>query len=79
MAIFNRNVKELLTQRMAEVKNSVEDLLVKEAPDSAKAAVRIHLFTLLFEDCSRLCAQLVEGSGAIELMVQLIGDAQEAL
>jgi len=92
MAIFNRNGKEfkekLLTQLMAEVKKSVEDLLavahsgqeaVKEAPESARAAVRIHLFTLLFEDCSRLCVQLVEGSGAIELMVQLIGVAQEAL
>ena len=88
MAIFNRNGKELLTQLTAEVKKSVEDLLavahsgqqaVKEAPESARAAVRSHLFTLLFEDCSRLCAQLVEGSGAIELMVQLIGDAQEAL
>jgi len=92
MAIFNRNGKEfkekLLTQLMAEVKKSVEELLevahsgqaaVKEAPESARAAVRIHLFTLLFEDCSRLCVQLVESSGAIELMVQLIAVAQEAL
>eukprot|EP00092_Neocalanus_flemingeri_P041280 GFUD01044951.1.p1 GENE.GFUD01044951.1~~GFUD01044951.1.p1 ORF type:complete len:4316 (+),score=1501.53 GFUD01044951.1:136-13083(+) len=92
MAIFNRNGREfkekLLTQLMAEVKKSVEELLavahsgqvaVKEAPESARAAVRIHLFTLLFEDCSRLCVQLVESSGAIELMVQLIAVAQEAL
>ena len=43
---------------MAEVKKSVEDLLavahsgqeaVKEAPDSARAAVRIHLFTVVCE------------------------------
>jgi len=92
MAIFNRNGKEfkekLLTQLMGEVKKSVEELLsvahsgqdaTKEGLESARAAVRIHLFTLLFEDCSRLCVQLVEGSGAIELMVQLIGVAQEAL
>ena len=52
---------------------------MKEAQDSARAAVRIHLFTLLFEDCSRLCVQLVEASGVIELMVQLIGVAHEAL
>merc|ERR1719309_1602657 len=92
MAIFNRNGREfkekLLTQLMGEVKKSVEELLsvahsgqdaTKEGLESARAAVRIHLFTLLFEDCSRLCVQLVEGSGAIELMVQLIGVAQEAL
>ena len=61
MAIFNRDRKELLTQLMAEVKKSVEDLLavtytgqeaVKEAPDSAKAAVRIYLFAVV-------CVQLV--------------------
>merc|ERR1719397_1366913 len=73
---------------MSEVKKSVEILLemahsgsvtAKDSPESAKAAVRIHLFTLLFEDCSRLCVELVEKSGAIGLMVQLIGVAQEAL
>jgi len=92
MAIFNRNGKDfkekLLTQLMTEVKKSVEDLLVvaesghegvAEGSESARAAVRIHLFTLLFEDCSRLCVQLVESSGAIQLMVQLISVAQEAL
>ena len=53
---------------------------MKEAQDSARAAVRIHLFTLLFEDCSRVCVQLVEGSGTIELIVQLIGScSKEAL
>ena len=41
--------------------------------------MRIHLFTLLFEDCSRLCVELVETSGAIGLMVQLISVAQETL
>ena len=89
MAVFNRNGKEfkekLLAELMEEVKKSVEKLLeiahagssVKDCPESSKAAVRIHLFTLLFEDCSRLCVELVERSGAIGLMVQLIGVAQE--
>ena len=92
MAVFNRNGKEfkekLLTELMSEVKKSVEKLLelahsgsvsVKESPESARAAVRIHLFTLLFEDCSRLCVQLVEQSEAIGRMVELISVAQETL
>ena len=93
LAIFNRNGRDfeekLLTQLKGEVKKSVEDLLsvaecgqgggVGEGSESERAAVRIHLFTLLFEHCSRLCVELVESSGAIQLMVQLIKVAQEAL
>ena len=93
IAIFNRNGKEfkekVLSELMGDVKKSVEDLLsvaecgqgagVGEGSESARAAVRIHLFTLLFEDCSRLCVELVESSGAIQLMVQLISVAQEVL
>ena len=93
IAIFARNGKEfkegLLSQLMQEVKVAVEELLAvahaggpisdKESPESARAAVRIHLFTLLFDDCSRLCVRLVEGSGAVELMVRLVTVAQEAL
>ena len=70
-----------------KVKRSVEKLLeiahsgssIKDCPESSKAAVRIHLFTLLFEDCSRLCVEIVEKSGAIGLMVQLISVAQETM
>ena len=91
IAVFNRNGKDfkekLLAELMEEVKRSVEKLIesvhsgssVKDCVESSKAAIRIHLFTLLFEDCSRLCVELVEKSGAIGLMVQLIGVAQEAL
>ena len=93
MAIFNRNGKEfkekLLTQLMGEVKKSVEDLLpvaecgqgagVGDGNESSRAAVRIHLLTSLFEANSRLCVELVESSGVIQLMVQLISVAQQAL
>ena len=70
------------------MKKSVEDLLTvsasgrsgsEDCAESARAAVRIHLFTLLFEDCSRLCVKLVEESGAIQRMVELVTVAQEAL
>ena len=93
MAVFNRNGKDfkekLLTELMGEVRKSVDKLLeiahsgVTIAPEdceeSRKAAVRIHLFTLLFEDCSRLCVNLVEDSGAIGAMVRLITATQESL
>ena len=72
---------------MCEVKKSVEELLevahsgqaaVKEAPVNAIPAVLIHLFALLFEDCSRLCVQLVENSGAIDLIVPLTAVALQS-
>ena len=81
--------KEALTQLMGEVKKSVEDLLpvaecgqgagVGDGNESSRAAVRIHLLTSLFEANSRLCVELVESSGVIQLMVQLISVAQQAL
>ena len=46
---------------------------------SAKAAVRIHLFTLLFEDCSRLCVELVESTATMPDMVSLVDVTQAAL
>merc|ERR1719500_2670116 len=89
IAIFARNGKEfkerLLAELMEEVKKSVEELLKtgkladRDSEESARAAVRIHLFTLLFEDCSRLCVRLVEESGAVQRMVRLVATAQEAL
>ena len=36
---------------------------------SARAAVRIHLFTLLFDDCSRLCVELVESTGTMQVKI----------
>merc|ERR1719400_1523424 len=70
IAIFARNGKEfkerLLAELMEEVKKSVDELLKpgkladRDSEESARAAARVHLFTLLFEDCSRLCVRLVE-------------------
>ena len=46
---------------------------------SAKAAVRTHLFSLLFEDCSKLCVELVEQSDTMQEIVELIEMTQTVL
>jgi len=89
IAIFQRNgdsFKEtLLRELMGEVKSSVTELLGLQGNDlisstaGTRAAVRIHLFTLLFEDCSRLCVELVESSDTMQEMVRLIESTQTAL
>jgi E3 ubiquitin-protein ligase HUWE1 len=84
--------EKLLKQLMDEVKQSVQDLLevahnstgnvtseLVSCSAASRAAVRIHLFTLLFEDCNRLCVRLVEEASVVELMVRLVSAAQEAL
>ncbi len=43
------------------------------SPESRRAAVRIHLFTLLFEDCSRLCVRLVENTDTMQVREQIYG------
>ncbi len=43
------------------------------SPESRRAAVRIHLFTLLFEDCSRLCVRLVENTDTMQVRKQIDG------
>ena len=43
---------------------------------ATRAAGRIHLFTLLFEDCKLLCAKIVEESKIINVMVQLLAAIQ---
>jgi hypothetical protein len=43
------------------------------SPESRRAAVRIHLFTLLFEDCSRLCVRLVENTDTMQVREQIDG------
>ncbi len=71
---------------MAEVQKSVAELLaiahggeaaattaanLAASPESRRAAVRIHLFTLLFEDCSRLCVRLVENTDTMQVREQI--------
>ncbi len=71
---------------MAEVQKSVAELLaiahggeaataanLAASPESRRAAVRIHLFTLLFEDCSRLCVRLVENTDTMQVREQIDG------
>ncbi len=41
-------------------------------PDALRAAARIHLFTLLFEDCKVLCAKIVHDSQASAGMIRLL-------
>ena len=83
IAIFQRNgakFKEtLLRELMGEVKDAIKELIRvgQEGDDvatalcnseaSSKAAVRIHLFTLLFEDCHRLCVKLVESTQTMQV------------
>ncbi len=78
----------LLADLMAEVQKSVAELLaiahggeatgntaanLAASPESRRAAVRIHLFTLLFEDCSRLCVRLVENTDTMQVREQIDG------
>ena len=67
---------------MSEVKSSVTELVGLEGGDlcssaaGTRAAVRIHLFTLLFEDCSRLCVEFVESTNTMQVKS---GRYQEAM
>ncbi len=47
--------------------------------DAARASARIHLFTLLFEDCSILCAKIVDESRAVADMTRLMTTMQEVM
>ena len=44
-----------------------------------KAAVRIHLFTLLFEDCKLLCAKIVQETQILTSMTRLLHVTQQKL
>ncbi len=47
--------------------------------DALRASARIHLFTLLFEDCSILCARIVDESRAVADMTRLLSSVQGVL
>ncbi len=44
--------------------------------DALRASARVHLFTLLFEECSVLCAKIVDESRAVAHMTKLLSTAQ---
>lgn len=48
-------------------------------PVAGMAAVRIHLFTLLFEEMRLPCAALLQEHGLVDLLVQLVDAAQQVL
>ncbi|KAL1452366.1 hypothetical protein MTO96_006283 [Rhipicephalus appendiculatus] len=48
-------------------------------PVANMAAVRIHLFTLLFEEMRLPCATLLEEQSLVDLLVQLVDAAQQVL
>ena len=49
---------------------------LSNGPEALRAAARIHLFTLLFEDCKLLCAQIVNKSKVVSDMVKLLNFVQ---
>ena len=52
---------------------------MSQIPEAAKAASRIHLFSLLFEEKKNECAQYVEESNLISCLIQLLDAAQDIL
>ncbi|UYV80320.1 HUWE1 [Cordylochernes scorpioides] len=50
-----------------------------ELPEASKAAVRIHLFTLLFEEMRLACATLVEARGLMQPLVRLLDSLANCL
>jgi len=52
---------------------------MSQIPEAAKAASRIHLFSLLFEEKKNECAQYIEESNLISCLIQLLEAAQDIL
>ena len=95
MAVFNRNgsdfketiLRSLITEVHEAVKrlsehhfgsaNTEESFVSGDL--ASKASVRIHLFTLLFEECKVLAAKIVDESSIISAMIHLLSSAPNAL
>lgn len=52
---------------------------MSQIPEASKAASRIHLFSLLFEEKKNECAQYVEESNLISCLITLLDSAQDIL
>ena len=52
---------------------------MSQIPEASKAASRIHLFSLLFEEKKNECAQYVEESNLIGCLITLLDSAQDIL
>ncbi|QQP39182.1 Uncharacterized protein FKW44_019979, partial [Caligus rogercresseyi] len=84
--------ENILRELIAEVKKSIDSLLIHlngassppqedlfRTEESSKAAVRIHLFILLFEECKLLCAKIVEESKVVPNMTRLLSVSFDVL
>ncbi len=60
--------------RLLEQSSSESDAatFLCSSDDATKAAARIHLFTLLFEECKLMCAKIVEQVGVVSVMTRLV-------
>ena len=48
-------------------------------PESSKLAARLHLLSLMFEEMKMPCAEAVESSGLLELLVRALDAGQQSL
>lgn len=91
LAVFNRNgadfKESILRNLIGEVHEAVKKLSEHVGNEeafivgdlAAKASVRIHLFTLLFEECKVLAAKIVDESSIISAMIHLLASASNVL
>lgn len=91
LAVFNRNgadfKESILRNLIGEVHEAVKKLSEHVGNEeafivgdlAAKASVRIHLFTLLFEECKVLAAKIVDESSIISAMIHLLASAPNVL
>ena len=70
-------VKKLSEVHFGQSGNSDESFVSGEL--ASKASVRIHLFTLLFEECKVLAAKIVDESSIISAMIHLLSGAPNVL
>ncbi|KAG9509833.1 E3 ubiquitin-protein ligase HUWE1, partial [Fragariocoptes setiger] len=69
-----RTLLELAEPMHAQDKRSFTEWAaqLKNAPEAEKVAVRVHLYSLLFEEMKIICAHLMAKRNAIENLVQLL-------
>ncbi|XP_059079512.1 E3 ubiquitin-protein ligase HUWE1-like isoform X2 [Tigriopus californicus] len=80
---LGQEVGQVLDQLNANAKNDKSfengmDYLITSSV-AAQAAARIHLFTLLYEDCKMLCAKMVHSSCVITSMTTLLDTFQKVV
>lgn len=80
---LGQEVGQVLDQLNANAKNDKSfengmDYLITSSV-AAQAAARIHLFTLLYEDCKMLCAKMVHSSRVISSMTTLLDTFQKVV